>query len=227
MSSEPVPVDVNDLVEIEVPEGPAKGRYRSRVEFIDEQGHLSLAAPVREGARVRVSDGTPVLVHVRKADPARGAHYVGHTTVVGRTDEGRVPVVVVARPPWERVQLREWTRATAMVPVRYRPLRTPGQRPARWIAAESRALGGGGLMLRTRQPIETGGLLEVVIELPQRRVGAVAEVVRVQPGGESDAEAGSSWSVALKFLQIAEADRDRLIGFVLRRQAEMRRMGLI
>ncbi|HEY8426526.1 MAG TPA: flagellar brake domain-containing protein [Limnochordales bacterium] len=227
MPSEPAPVGVNDLVELEIPDGPAKGRYRSRVELIDEQGQLSLAAPMREGARVPVSSGTPVRLHVLKADPVRGARYVGHTTVVGRTDADRVPVLVVAAPRWERIQLREWTRVAAMVPVRYRPLRTPGERPPRWVATHSRDLGGGGLTLHAPKPPEPGQLLEVVIELPERPVGAVVEVVRTQATEGSEAEAGSSWSVAVKFVQIAEADRDRLIGFVLRRQAEMRRMGLI
>lgn len=224
MPPRPDPVAVNDLVELEVPDGPAKGRYRTRVENVGDDGRLVLAAPIHEGARVLIPPGTAVVVHAMKADPVRGARFAGHTTVVGRLEEGSVSMLVVAEPRWERVQLRSWTRVTARVPVRYRPLHG---RSGRWMTAESRDVGGGGLMLRTKHPLEPGQLLELAIELPQRPVEVVAEVVRVESPGGDDGESPGEYAAALKFVKIAEADRDRVIRFVLRRQAEMRRLGLI
>lgn len=227
MASEAAPVAVNDRVEVEVPDGPARGRYPSRVELVDEEGRLGLAAPIRDGARVLIAPGTEVKVHALKPDPVRGGRYVGHTTVVGRRDEGRVPVLVVERPRWERVQLRDWTRASAHVPVRYRPAHLPGRRPARWIETESKDLGGGGLMMRTREPLQPGQLVELAIDLPRHRVEAVAEVVRVEREEGQEQGAPSGWAAAVRFVHIVESDRDRILRFVLRRQAEMRRMGLI
>ena len=227
MPPRPAPVGVNDLVELEVPDGPAKGRYRTRVEDVDDEGRLLLAAPMHEGRRVLVPPGTPVVVHALKADPARGARYVGHTSVVGRREQDGVATVVLAEPRWERVQLRHWARVAAMVPVKYRRLRPSDARPERWIAAESRDIGGGGLLLRIKQPLEPGQLLELTIELPERSVRAVAEVVRIQAWGDAEGQTPDGYAAALKFVEIAEPDRDRVIRFVLRRQAEMRRMGLI
>lgn len=214
------------MVELEVPDGPARGRYRTRVENVRDDGSLALAAPMHQGARVSVPTGTPVVVHALKADPVRGARFVGQTRVVGRQEEGAVPLLIVAEPAWERVQLRSWVRVAASVPVRYRPVGVPSPRAGRWIASESRDIGGGGLMLRLKQPLEPGQLVELVVELPERPVEVMAEVVRLQTPAPEDPAPGDSVA-ALKFVRIAEADRDRIIRFVLRRQAEMRRLGLI
>lgn len=227
MAPQPVPVAVNDLVELEVTDGPTKGRYRTRVENVHDDGRLLLAAPMKGGVRVFIPRDTSVVVHALKADRARGARYVGHASVIGRQEEGGVVMLVVAVPRWERVQLRSWARVTATVPVKYRPLRPPHERPACWISTESRDIGGGGLMLRTKHLLEPGQFLELAIELPQRPVQAVAEVVRVQAPDDREGEPETGYAAALKFVTIAEPDRDRIIRFVLRRQAEMRRMGLI
>ncbi|MEW6045943.1 MAG: flagellar brake protein [Bacillota bacterium] len=223
MPSEPAPVAVNDLVDMEVPEGPMAGRYRTRVEGLTDN-RLALAAPIHLGARLQLPPGTRVIVHVLRSDPARGARFEGHTEVLANREENGVLMLVLAMPQWQRIQLRSWTRVNVMVPVRWRPTRRADRQVLRWVETESRDLGGGGLVIWATHPPGVGQLLSVAIELPESTVEAVAEVVRVQALGEDQ---GGGFGVALKFVEIAEPDRDRIIRFVLRRQAEMRRMGLL
>ncbi len=215
------PVAPNDLVDLEVGEEPFAGRYASRVEGIAGEV-LALAAPLHHGTPLALPLGSAVLVHVLKPDPVRGARYVARGQVVGRQYEGQVPLLLVGELQWERVQLRSFTRAPAIVPIMYRPVGSERRQP--WNRAETRDLGGGGLMFWTKQPPQPGSQLEMVIELPQRSVEATGEVIRVQ---ERPEEEGGGFGVAVRFVSVSEADRDRLIRFVLRRQAEMRRMGLI
>lgn len=208
---------MNDRVVLEIPEGPWAGEYPARVEQVWGQ-RLALAAPRVHGALMVLPEGTELYVTALRVDPVRGGRYRARARAlggVGRDQEAHLLVVEVLA--WERIQLRSFIRAPAMVPVRYR--RQEERRKGPWQTAETRDLGGGGLLLWLKEPLEAGSLVEMVIELPSRPVRAVGQVVRVV-----EPEEGQGAGVAVQFVQIAEADRDRIIGFVLRRQAEIRRM---
>ena len=161
-------------------------------------------------------------VTVLEPSPALDSELRARARAVGgleRDQQARLLVVEVLG--WERVQLRSFIRAPALVKVRCR-LVDP-QKKAPWFTAETRDVGGGGLLLWLPKPLDPGTRLEMVLELPQRAVRAVGEVVRVveQPANSAS---GSGAGVAVQFVDIAESDRDRIIGFVLRRQAEIRRL---
>ncbi|HEY8486206.1 MAG TPA: flagellar brake protein [Limnochordales bacterium] len=214
-------MQVNDRVLLEVPEGPWAGQYSTRVEHVGER-RMALLAPDVRGVPLIVPEGTELFVTALKVDPVRGGRFRARVRAVGgleRDQQARLLVVEVLG--WERVQLRSFIRAPALLKVRCR-LVDP-QKKAPWFTAETRDVGGGGLLLWLPKPLDPGTRLEMVLELPKRAVRAVGEVVRVveQP---ADSAAGSGAGVAVQFVDIAESDRDRIIGFVLRRQAEIRRL---
>lgn len=221
----PVPLAPNDLVDIEVHEGSMPGRYRTRVEAIGSR--LVVAVPLYRGQRVLLQIGTKVTVHVLRADRLRGARYRGESQVLSHATERGVAMVALSMPRWERIQLRSFARVDMVLPVRWRRWSGADATSNGWVLDESRDLSGGGLLLWIKQgpaaaPAE-GQQVELSIILPDRVVGAVGRVVRHLP--QEGREAGIG--VAISFVEIAERDRDRLIGLVLRRQAEMRRLGLL
>ncbi|WP_324717739.1 flagellar brake domain-containing protein [Carboxydochorda subterranea] len=225
MAAQEPPVALNDLVEVEVREGPMAGRYRTRVEGV-APGRLTLAVPMYRGAKVSIPVGSAVSVLVLKADPVRGARYQGETRVIERLEERQVPLVVLEMPRWQRIQLRSFLRVPVRVPVRWRRPVPPGSPGGAWGEAESRDLGGGGVLLWFRDGpwMDPGTALELALELPTGIVEAAGEVVRVVEPQQAEQEGRE---VAVKFTGILERDRDRIIAYLLRRQAEMRRMGLI
>lgn len=214
-------MDVNDRVVLEVPDGPWAGEYPTRVEQIWER-RLALAAPRVRGVLMVPPEGTELYVTALRVDPVGGARYRARTRAVGGIEQDQeARLIVVEVLEWERIQMRSFIRAPAIVRVRYRPLGEGDRHKGRWQTAETRDVGGGGVLLWLKEPLEPSTLVEMVIELPRRPVRAVGEVVRVV---EPPSEPAMGTGVAVRFAQISEADRDRIIGFVLRRQAEIRRM---
>ena len=212
-------MNVNDRVVLEVPDGPWAGQYPTRVEQVSGK-RLALAAPRVRGVLMVPPEGTELYVTVLRVDPVGGARYRARTRAVGGIEQDQeARLIVVEVLEWERIQMRSFIRAPAIVRVRYRLLGERHEGP--WQTAETRDVGGGGVLLWLKEPLEPSTLVEMVIELPQRPVRAVGEVVRVV---EPASEPATGTGVAVRFAQISEADRDRIIGFVLRRQAEIRRM---
>ena len=212
-------MEVNDRVVLEVPEGPWAGEYPTRVEQV-QRTRLALAAPRVRGVPLVPPEGTELYVTVLRVDPVGGGRYRARARAVGGLSrDQQAHLIVVEVVEWERIQLRSFIRAPAIVRVRYRLLQEKRKGP--WQTAETRDVGGGGVLLWLKEPLEAATRMEMVIELPSRPVRAVGEVVRVV---EPSSEPARGTGVAVRFVEIAEADRDRIIGFVLRRQAEIRRM---
>jgi hypothetical protein len=84
-------------------------------------------------------------------------------------------------------------------------------------------MSGGGLRLNLAERLEPGLLVDLTIYLPQPRkmIELVGEVVSTQP-----VPGAGSFTTALRYRFIDEADRDRIVGFISGEQlAELSRMG--
>ena len=210
---------INDRVVLEIPEGPWAGQYVTRVE-LTAPGRLALALPRVGGVPVTVAEGAELFVVAFRSDPVRGGRFRARAKVLApRERDQRAELLWVGVDQWERVQLRSFLRVPALVTVRWRLAGKGGGGP--WQTAQSRDVGGGGLLLWLAEPLEVGSRLELVVELPAGRIRSVGEVVRVVSPARPETR---GVGVAVRFLEIAEADRDRIIAFALRRQAELRRM---
>lgn len=203
---------VNQRFDIMLLRDPRSERFPSRVEAIGED-RMEFAMPI--------SKGVPILL-------CPGDAFCGRVVVDGTVwmftstflDKRFLPVAVwIATPPadFERVQLRSFVRLdTALAAT----LDVVGSsRPP--LRAITKNIGGGGAKLVVKQPLDKGALVELAVELPDNgSLRSRGEVVRV----EHD-EKGNFYAVAVKFVEIPERERDKIIKYIFRRQLARRQSG--
>jgi c-di-GMP-binding flagellar brake protein YcgR len=206
----------NQRVTFEVMDGEPGNRYVSRIEGVASD-HLLLAAPFANGAPVLLRAGTPLRVTLFHAG---GAHAF-ETAILARVP-GTTPAYQVNRP--ERllaIQRRQFFREPAVVETF---CSKSADHPVR-IEGLTRNIGGGGILLRTQQikvlkelvaDRRTDEPFWIELSLPDRPLHALADLAWLNI--EEDHGAAD---LALEFLDLPDAERERLIRylFVLQREA--------
>lgn len=199
-------------------------QYGSRIEEIAAD-EMVIAMPM--------SKGYPVML-------AQGQSFTGQLIIDGivyqfiskllRKKIHPIPVWVVSLPDeLKKVQLRSFVRTSAMIPVQFKlilPLASndPGisaDNPT--FSVQTKDISGGGLQLVTRQPFEIGAKGQLIIDIPEGGIiMAIGEVVRVeQPQQENPV----FW-VGIKFTEVQERDRSKLIKYIFKKQLEQRQKGV-
>ena len=206
----------NQRVTFEVLDGDPGNRYVSRIEGV-AANHLVLAAPFAHGAPILLRNGTKLRVTLFHAG---GAHAF-ETDIIGRVP-GTIPAYQVNRP--ERllaIQRRQFFREPAVVETF---CSKSADHPTR-IEGLTRNIGGGGVLLRTQQVQNLQVLIEdrrtdepfwIELSLPDHPLHAIADLAWLKI--EDDQAAAD---LALEFLDLPDAERERLIRylFVLQREA--------
>lgn len=178
--------------------------------FVEEWDGLTLkvVAPLKEGRVVNFFEGEEVLVTWVSSGLYRSK------AVVGGMERGKpLLLVLYVDGEVERVQRRAYARVLCSLPFRLLPF---GAR--KWSEGTVVDISGGGLKgeFERGSPPPVGKGKQVLIHIPSLEVVAVGREVR----REGD-------FVALKFEEIAEEDKDKIVKFVLKRQIELRRRRLL
>ncbi len=215
-------LSINEKITVVVLEGDKAGAYPSRIEDVGSDA-IVVAAPTNEGAVLELAEGDRVQVGVLQKD----ALYTFSSSVEA-VIRRPFPMLQLALPARiERHQRRRYARVDSALPVRYRRADTasgPRMVPYRAMATN---VSGGGALIATRDVhpgVDPGSLVEVELELPEGRVYAAGQVVRVLTEAEGQEV---RFKVAVEFTEIDERDRDALVRYVLKRQFELRRKGLL
>ncbi len=193
-------------VEIEVGEGDWPGVYVSRLASLAGR-NIALEAPLREGVRVPLRPGTPLI--------ARALSSTGllswDARVVERCLEPR-PLLLVTRPPRLMVvQRRNFYRVSARLPVLFAPAATEEE-----FFEQSGVLvnlSGGGAALRAALPLRASDWLRLRLPIPDKEDELVlaAEVAGVDTRRlrwDMERIARLRWS------GLSRRDEDRLFRFV-------------
>ncbi|MCC7495228.1 MAG: flagellar brake domain-containing protein [Fimbriimonadaceae bacterium] len=208
-------------ISLEVVDEQPPMRYPSRIEGVFGD-YLTLAAPLRQGVPVPLHDGTSLRVTLFHAGGAHGFE----TQVIGR-EPGRVPLLRVSRPRrMEAIQRRQYFREPAVV----RTLCGNSGEDGHEITGVTRNLGGGGLCIRTKDLRALHRLLAernrddplwVEIGLPDRPLRAVVNLAWCQIDDHE-----TSADLAFEFLDLPNAERERLIKYLFSLQRAALRKGL-
>lgn len=213
---------VNRNITLVVPEGRNAGRYPSRIEDVGADA-VVVAAPTRKGAVLRLSEGDVVRVQV----PQQDAVYA-FDTAVEAVIMYPFPMLQLARPvEIEREQRRRYVRVDASLPARYRPPNPEAMKRLAPYKGTTVNVSGGGALIMTLQyhkALDVGSQVDVELELPNYKVSAKGVVVRMST---ERGQAGKSQRIAVEFKDIDERQRDMLVKYVLQRQLELRRKGLL
>lgn len=205
---------------LQILDGPDRGRYVTRLDEV-RATEVLLVWPTRRRVLVRLKDGDAVLCRWHGPE---GTFVV--RTRVCRLQKGAVPMVAVDRVgDVARVQRRAHVRVAVRIPVKFAVLAASAQ-PA-VAAAEpveetaTRDLSGGGLLVATRRQLAPGARLDLTLDVAGQAVQVLGEVVRVTPVEGAD----RMW-VGIRFVSIAERERDAIVRFIFNQQRLLRRKGL-
>jgi c-di-GMP-binding flagellar brake protein YcgR len=167
-----------------------------------------------EGYLLRLDHGASREHFTYDAVSLEFANMRGVCRLVGTAEEASDPGVlrVHSTGAIELIQRRDFVRVEVYVPVTYMPDGPEG----RTVQANTLEIGGGGFRLVDAAALRGGDMLRFTLELGEGEdpFHAVAVVVR---------EAGDG-SVGLKFVDLPDRDRDRLVRWLFARERLARRM---
>ncbi|PDO10203.1 MAG: hypothetical protein BLM47_08420 [Candidatus Reconcilbacillus cellulovorans] len=211
---------INQMLFLSVPSGDSRKEYKTRV--CDEDADtLAVEVPIEVGTG-RWHFFQPGE-EVNAAFFHEGTRFVFQTVVVGRRDETVKQILLRKPDPREVVkeQRRSFLRVPASVDIAVRWDR-------RWRAvALTRDISGGGVSFYYEgvYPLEPGMSIDGWLLVPFRNgridhAKFAGEVVRVESSGD---EGGSRRLVMVRFDEISEAERQKIVRFCFERELEMRR----
>lgn len=209
----PVQFQVNQRLDVMFDKTPFVERFPSKVEEVGPN-NLVLAMPMSKGVPLLAAPGAPVYGRVIDA----GVVWLFTSYFLAKRFEP-VAVWVVAPPDaFERIQLRAYVRLETALAATVRLAGAPAT-PAKAITKD---IGGGGAQLVTKLAVEPGKPVELSVDLQEGGLlKAAGEVVRA----EYD-EKREFYTVAIKFVEIPERERDKIIKYIFKKQLKRRHSGL-
>jgi c-di-GMP-binding flagellar brake protein YcgR len=208
-------------------EGHYTGRYNARVQD-SEKTTIFIEMPLKQDARnpTVLPDGTEVMVRYRSVD---GALCSFHTQVKGRENRG-IPLLGLVRPKLSdihRQQRREYLRVpiSATFDLVYMEYQTN-----RIITATVQGIdiSGGGVAWKVEKdlPIQANDVIGfrfvLVMDGKGQEIMGKARVIRVSLPNELGFK-----TVSCKFIELTDADRQKVIQYSFKRQLEMREKGIL
>lgn len=218
----------------EIEPGKRIGLKCELVEVITEN-RLVASVPIHNGRRYPLETGTRMLVFFKKEDmgvchfhgviisrqmadgePVMTIQMVSQVGKNQRRDYFRLPLVtdVILRLPTGSTTEKQVNngRITEVEVISYREL-----------SVITKDISGGGLRTLMNERIEPGQKLRVIIPLERERVEVSAEVVRCQLFDE----VLKRYDCGIRFLDVEEKDRSRIIAFIFDKQRNLRKKGLV
>lgn len=204
---------VNQRLDVMLEKKPFAERFPSRVEGVDGR-HMVIAMPMSKGVPLVLLPGAPFYGRVL----VDGTVWLFTSYFLDKRFEP-IAVWLVAPPEgFERIQLRAYVRLETALTAAVRPVNS-ADAPTKAITKD---IGGGGVQLVTKLAVTPGMQLKVSVDLQDGGIfKGQGEVVRAEYDGERE-----FYSAAVKFVDISERERDKIIKYVFRRQLERRHSGL-
>lgn len=197
-------------------ESDQNGKFYTSYIAAMEGDTISLATPMHHGRLILFNRGDKIRV------------YAWPLMFVSEVLSRRLfphPLLVVQRPRvFIKEQKRAFVRLEASVPVMVWELTGgPLSKPAGTeVKTHTVDLSGGGALLVYPRDLKPGTWLEMEIDLPNK-VRCRAQVRRV----EHIEQGLEKVRLAVEFVEITQADQDKIMAFIFERQRELRRRGLL
>lgn len=212
-------LNVNQLIEITLDEEETEFKHlASRIEEVSEQ-NLSISIPTKKGQLMPFRIKQKLIIDV---------HYKGRSFQFDSIIEDRkfypIPVLIIRKPDiLNEIQRRHWVRVPATLYLRYCLQSEEKFKPIN--LGTTLDISGGGICFLTNDAVEAEQILEMEINLPDRDpVLCQVKILRYQ---EIEGKRPASKKVFAEYLDITEAQRDRIVSFVLEKQRELIKKGLI
>ncbi|MFZ5814135.1 MAG: flagellar brake protein [Bacillota bacterium] len=219
---------INQKISLRIPKGSWEGLYATYVEAIDQQT-ITVAEPMYGGATIPLLKGEEVMIEFVDG----GERLAFSTQVLGRSQEV-VPVVTLALPGpggIHRYQQRDFVRLDTNLPLSYAvlPAGKPeakgeqGEEPEKvYHRGRTLDISGSGAQIVAHEAYPMGTKLELLLQLSGATLTLQAQVVRLaQQAGPRE-----FW-LGVRFVQLDERDRERIVRFIFSEQRFRRQKGLL
>lgn len=200
--------------------------YTSRVEEINSD-NLVLAMPMTKGYPVMLPIGSSFTGKVI----VDGVVYQFNSFLISKKVHP-LPVWVVSIPSeLKKIQLRSFVRISVQLPVKVSVINTKEQTVEEAalqsdnppLSLYTKDISGGGVQIVTKQSIPVGTMLQLLLDVPScGSIPVVGEVVRIE---QPQPDTYIYW-LGVKFLNIQEKDRSKLIQYIFKKQLEQRQKGV-
>lgn len=201
---------INQLVELEVnmhkKELDNIESFSSRIEDLAGDNIL-VAAPFRQGIPVSFPLGKEIYIRVRKD----GITHLLHTKLIERRKRPQYLFLLSKPFNVSRLQMRNWVRVDADLPVNYRM----AGYPIDFYQATTVDISGGGIGLHSEHEIDKDTLLELQVQLPNSYLlQSTGLVTRCLP------EKKGYYVIGIEFKDLSTNDQDCIIKYVFQKQRE-------
>lgn len=212
-------LNVNQLIEISLDEeGTEYKNLASRIEEVSDK-YLHVSIPTKKGQLMPFEFKQKLIIDLR----FKGRSFQFDTIIENRHFYP-IPILVLLKPEsLIEIQRRHWVRVPATLRLRY--CQTGEEKINIINIGTTVDISGGGICFLTNDPIEAGQILDMEINLPDREpVFCQVRVLRLhQPNGKNS-KTNKAFS---EYVDITETQRDRIVRFVLEKQRELIKKGLI
>lgn len=218
---------IGQSLQIEISEGYFAGHYAARVQD-QEKTAFFIEIPLRPGAEkpTLLPPGTPIFVRYRAPDGAQCSFF---SSVTGR-EVRQIPLLKIQKPGLteiHRQQRREFLRVplSAKLDIVFMDSET---KQIVTSVAHGMDISGGGIAFRVKKElgVRANDIIGFTFVLPVEGRGyeivAKARVLRVGQTQDNGLK-----PVSLKYFEIKEADRQRVVQYTFKRQLEMREKGVL
>jgi c-di-GMP-binding flagellar brake protein YcgR len=222
-------------------------RINQKIEFVNEEGQLGISL-VQDWTKDYFMVTVPLkgteqqLLHV--GDEVTGIYYhddgkvyMFNSMVLDRMVEN-IPLYKLSIPDeLTRVQRRSYVRLDITMPVKYAEVAKELESLLEengwegilqdssipWETGTIMDISGGGINLAANRPLEEGDRVYVYIRSEELEIGIKGEVVRRYTKILDNV---AVYHHGVKFVEINEAERDRIIGFIFKKYREIRHKGV-
>lgn len=224
---------VNSNIEIEIKHGAYQGTYNSRIEEIKDD-ILEIAIPSKQGRLLPLPAGTWFVGRISQG----GSLYVFKSVIQNVALRQNVPSWIVRCPEEvDKIQRRDFVRVDVRLPIYVKVhveeeifLTIEGKKYSakelnvkEW-EANTKDLSGSGAKIITKFNIPEETVVSLNLQLPE--VGDLVTKARIIRSELVNPELGIYW-IGAQFFGLTERDRDKIIRFIFKKQAELRKRSLL
>lgn len=203
------------------------GNYTARVQDTEKTA-IFIDIPLKPGSEnpTLLPAGTPIFVRYRAADGAQCSFF---TNVTGR-EVRQIPLLAIKKPGMNEIH-RQQRREFLRVPLSPKLNLVFVDSETKQIltaVAHGQDISGGGIAFRVLKdlPIRANDIIGFTFQLPvdgkTYEIVGKARVIRVSQPADNGLK-----SVSLKYFEIKEPDRQRIVQYTFKKQIEMREKGVL
>ncbi|MGI5901199.1 MAG: flagellar brake protein [Desulfitobacteriia bacterium] len=202
-------------LELVVPEGEYKGKYSTKIEELGKKIIL-IGVPFCEGQFIPLREGTSIELFFNDDVCA-----YSFTSQVIKRISYPIPTLIIEYPQKiKKIQRRQHVRVPVVEEIEYQVVEKEDLGPVK--RGYILDLSGGGLLLKASEDLSPNTILLLNINIPGTEIEIPGTVIRSEKE-ESD----KTYKIAIRFHEISERVRDKIIGYLFDIQRQMRQKGLV